>query len=128
MFLMEQKKEAYNEDDKTNPQSVYGKSKKAGEDNVISTLDKYFIVRTAWLYGIGRNFVNKMLELSEKNNSINVVCDQVGSPTSATEVAKVIELLLSSNKYGIYMQLVKDIVHGQILQKKFLNYVKMQQK
>ena len=96
------KKEAYNEDDKTNPQSVYGKSKKAGEDNVISTLDKYFIVRTAWLYGIGRNFVNKMLELSEKNNSINVVCDQVGSPTSATEVAKVIELLLSSNKYGIY--------------------------
>ncbi len=60
------KKEAYNEDDKTNPQSVYGKSKKAGEDNVISTLDKYFIVRTAWLYGIGRNFVNKMLELSEK--------------------------------------------------------------
>ena len=79
-----------------------GKSKKAGEDNVISTLDKYFIVRTAWLYGIGRNFVNKMLELSEKNNSINVVCDQVGSPTSATEVAKVIELLLSSNKYGIY--------------------------
>ena len=96
------KKEAYNEDDKTNPQSVYGKSKKAGEDNVISTLDKYFIVRTAWLYGIGRNFVNKMLELSEKNNSINVVCDQVGSPTSATEVAKVIELLLSSSKYGIY--------------------------
>lgn len=43
-----------------------------------------------------------MLELSEKNNSINVVCDQVGSPTSATEVAKVIELLLSSSKYGIY--------------------------
>ena len=96
------KKSPYVEGDAYNPQSVYGKTKLAGEEFVRNIAKKYFVVRTAWLYGEGRNFVNTMLKLSETHDSVRVVCDQIGTPTSAEEVVKVIDLLCSSDNYGTY--------------------------
>lgn len=92
----------YVEGDAYNPQSVYGKTKLAGEEFVRNIAKKYFIVRTAWLYGEGKNFVNTMLKLAENHKEVRVVADQFGTPTSAEEVAKVIGLLCESEKYGTY--------------------------
>lgn len=102
-YVFDGKKEgAYVEGDPYNPQSVYGKTKLEGEDLVRNTAHRHFIVRTEWLYGEGRNFVNTMLKLSETNDSVRVVNDQYGAPTSAEEVVKVIDLLCHSEKYGTY--------------------------
>lgn len=92
----------YIEFDETNPQGMYGKTKLAGENFVKEFSDKYFIVRTAWLYGDGKNFVKTMLRLSENNDEVNVVCDQVGSPTSTAVLADIIDNLLWTDNYGTY--------------------------
>ncbi len=92
----------YIEFDKTGPVSVYGKTKLAGEEMVKQFARNYFIVRTAWLYGDGKNFVKTMLGLSESHEELNVVCDQVGTPTSTKELAKAIHFLLGTDNYGIF--------------------------
>ncbi|WP_330393401.1 dTDP-4-dehydrorhamnose reductase [Anaeromicropila populeti] len=92
----------YVEEDITNPVSVYGKTKLAGELLVQKHCSQYFIVRTAWLYGDGNNFVKTMLRLSETNQEIRVVKDQFGTPTSAYELAKLILFLIETEDYGIY--------------------------
>lgn len=92
----------YIEFDETNPQGMYGKTKLAGENFVREFAGKYFIVRTAWLYGDGKNFVKTMLRLSENNDTVNVVCDQVGSPTSTAVLADIIDNLLWTDNYGVY--------------------------
>ena len=92
----------YREDDITCPNSVYGTSKLMGENLVREFCSKYFIVRTAWLYGEGNNFVRTMLKLSETNSELNVVNDQIGSPTSTVDLAKVIIDLIHTEHYGIY--------------------------
>ncbi len=88
--------------DKTNPQGVYGKSKLAGEQFVKDFAQKYFIIRTAWLYGEGKNFVKTMLRLSEDRDTVTVVGDQYGTPTSAEELAKAICYLLPTDNYGLF--------------------------
>ena len=90
----------YLEFDKPDPQSMYGATKLAGENFVKEFADKHFIVRTAWLYGDGKNFVKTMLKLSETHEKIRVVNDQFGSPTSAKELAKAIRVLLPTDNYG----------------------------
>ncbi|MBP3277535.1 MAG: dTDP-4-dehydrorhamnose reductase [Butyrivibrio sp.] len=92
----------YIEFDKTGPVSVYGKTKLAGEEMVKQFARNFFIVRTAWLYGDGKNFVKTMLGLSETHDELNVVCDQVGTPTSTKELAKAIHFLLGTDNYGIF--------------------------
>jgi len=92
----------YIEFDKTGPVSVYGKTKLAGEEMVRQFARNFFIVRTAWLYGDGKNFVKTMLGLSETHDELNVVCDQVGTPTSTKELAKAIHFLLGTDNYGIF--------------------------
>lgn len=92
----------YTEFDLTGPVSVYGKSKLAGEDFVRDFAGNYFIIRTAWLYGEGKNFVKTMLRLADTNDTVRVVNDQVGSPTSALEVARAIAWLLPTDNYGLY--------------------------
>lgn len=102
-YVFDGKKEgAYVEGDPYHPQSVYGKTKLEGEERVRNTAHRYFIVRTEWLYGEGKNFLNTMLKLSETNDSVRVVDDQRGAPTSAEEVVKVIDLLCGSDRYGTY--------------------------
>ena len=92
----------YTETSPTGPQSVYGETKLAGERAVQECCSRYFIVRTAWLYGDGKNFVRTMLNLSQTHDTVTVVCDQLGSPTSAMELARMILHILPSGEYGIY--------------------------
>jgi len=92
----------YREDDNTCPNSIYGSSKLMGENFTKEFCSRYFIVRTAWLYGEGNNFVRTMLKLSETNKEINVVNDQFGSPTSTVDLAKAIIELIHTEHYGTY--------------------------
>ena len=88
--------------DATGPISAYGKTKLEGENFVKEFAPKHFILRTAWLYGEGKNFVKTMLKLSESHDTITVVSDQYGSPTSAAELAKMIHFLEPTENYGTY--------------------------
>ena len=95
----------YNEDDTVNPLSVYGRTKSDGEIVIKQLAPNSIIIRTAWLYSPhGKNFVKTMLSLGTTRSELNVVYDQVGTPTSATDLAHTILLILSSGKWepGIY--------------------------
>lgn len=92
----------YTEFDAPNPVSAYGKTKLEGELFVKAFAKKYFIFRTAWLYGDGRNFVRTMLKLSESHEAVSVVCDQQGSPTSAAELARAICHYEPTENYGVF--------------------------
>lgn len=92
----------YLESDTTDPQSVYGSTKLAGEKFVMEENEKCFIFRTAWLYGDGNNFVKTMLRLSENNSQISVIMDQLGSPTSALELGRMMLYVVLNGEYGIY--------------------------
>ena len=92
----------YTEFDAPNPVSAYGKTKLEGENFVKEFAKKHFILRTAWLYGDGKNFVKTMLALAETHDELNVVCDQVGTPTSAVELAKMIHYLEGTENYGTF--------------------------
>ncbi len=94
---------AYTEDMEPNPVSAYGKTKLLGEKNV-EKAGKYYILRTAWLYGIrGKNFVKTMLRLSKERDEVTVVSDQHGSPTSTTTLCEIIEQIMEKEPaYGIY--------------------------
>ena len=92
----------YRETDPSGPQGAYGRTKLAGENFVREFCSRHYIVRTAWLYGDGKNFVKTMLRLSETNDKVRVVMDQVGSPTSAGELAKAIAYLLPTENYGLF--------------------------
>ena len=92
----------YTEFDAVGPVSAYGKTKLEGERFVQAFAQKYFILRTAWLYGDGKNFVKTMLRLSESHDEVNVVCDQLGSPTSAEELARTIHYLEGTDNYGLF--------------------------
>ena len=92
----------YTEFDAPNPVSAYGKTKIEGENFVKEFAKKHFILRTAWLYGDGKNFVKTMLALAENHDELNVVCDQVGTPTSAVELAKMIHYLEGTENYGTF--------------------------
>jgi len=94
--------EALKEIDPVGPKSAYGRTKLEGENFVKQFGDKYFILRTAWLYGDGHNFVKTMLKLSETHDELSVVCDQIGSPTSAKELARMIHYLEPTDNYGIF--------------------------
>lgn len=98
-------KSSYSEDDNTNPLSMYGKSKLLGEQKIINIMDKYFIFRLSWLYGIhGKNFVKTIVRLLKNRKKIKVVDDQIGSPTYCGLLAENIVKLISDNRkqYGVY--------------------------
>ena len=81
---------AYTEEDATGPVTAYGRTKLHGEQAIANNCDKYYIFRTAWLYGEGKNFVRTMLTLSETRDEISVVCDQHGSPTYTEDLTSII--------------------------------------
>lgn len=90
-------------DDKQAPVSVYGRTKYEGELAVQAQLEKYFIVRIAWVFGTnGKNFVKTMLALSEKYDTLRVVNDQFGSPTYTFDLSKLLVDMILTEKYGIY--------------------------
>ena len=95
--------EDYSEDDTKNPQAVYGTSKLAGEEFVEKNCSKYYIFRTAWLYGEGHNFVRTMIEVSKTHEFVTVVNDQHGSPTYAVDLASIIHQAIEKNiPFGVY--------------------------
>ena len=88
--------------DEVNPQTIYGKTKLEGEILVKNHNPKHYIVRTAWLYGDGNNFVKTMINLSKTNTTLKVVNDQKGTPTSTVDLAKVIIRLIEDKNYGLF--------------------------
>jgi len=85
------------------PLSVYGKTKFEGELKVKEILDKYFIVRISWVFGVnGNNFIKTMIRLGKEKESLNVVCDQIGSPTYTFDLAPLLCNMAVSEKYGVY--------------------------
>ena len=85
------------------PLNHYGQTKLEGELAVSSTLDKYFIVRIAWVFGEnGNNFIKTMLNLGKKYDTLRVVCDQVGTPTYTFDLARLLVDMIETEKYGYY--------------------------
>lgn len=93
----------YEPQDEKKPQNFYGLSKLKGEQAVAAELEKYFIVRISWVFGInGKNFIRTMLNLSKTHTELNVVNDQIGSPTYTSDLAVLLADIIQSDKYGIY--------------------------
>jgi len=97
------RKEAYWEFDAPNPIGVYGRSKLAGEQFTRDLLDRFYIVRTAWLYyHKGNNFITKIIRAADEKGALRVVVDEVSSPTYALDLAEAIAKLIRTGRYGIY--------------------------
>lgn len=93
----------YEVDDRKKPLSFYGQSKSLAEDKITEVLDQFFILRISWLFGTnGSNFVKTMLKLSETEENINVVNDQIGSPTYTKDLAKLVCDMIVTEKFGTY--------------------------
>lgn len=93
----------YKENDEKNPQTVYGRTKLSGENAIKKFTTRYYIFRTAWLYGDGPNFVRTMLKIGKEKEKVKVVYDQYGSPTYAVDLANMIYQALEKNiPMGIY--------------------------
>lgn len=103
-FVFDGKKGSpYLEYDEPNPLSIYGRSKLAGERYVSSLLNKFYIVRTAWLYGHqGQNFVKSIIKLAGEKDELRIVNDQIGCPTYSLDLAQKIAEIVESEGYGIY--------------------------
>ena len=109
--------------DKKSPLNYYGYTKLCGENEVLETLTKSYIVRTSWLFGKnGKNFVKTILKLSATKQSIDVVSDQIGSPTYAVDLAEFIIKLLSSHKYGIYHATNEGFCSFAVFAKKIMKF------
>lgn len=90
-------------DDKQDPMNVYGQTKYEGELAVTKHLDKYYIVRIAWVFGVnGKNFIKTMLNMGKTKDQLTVVCDQVGSPTYTYDLAVLLVDMVETDRYGFY--------------------------
>lgn len=95
--------DAFEVDSPKRPNNVYGVSKSDGEDEVKKLVDKHFILRISWAFGInGNNFINTMLRLGKERGEVKVVADQIGSPTYTYDVAKMIADMIATEKFGTY--------------------------
>lgn len=85
------------------PLNVYGQTKLEGELAVANTLEKYFIVRIAWVFGLnGKNFIKTMLNVGKKYDTVRVVCDQIGTPTYTLDLSRLLVDMIETDKYGYY--------------------------
>lgn len=93
----------YTEEDTPNPINVYGKTKYEGEVYIQELLEKYYIVRISWVFGEnGNNFIDTMLKLSKDRELLNIINDQIGSPTYTKDLASLLVDMIENDKYGIY--------------------------
>lgn len=85
------------------PLNVYGQTKLEGELAVANTLEKFFIVRIAWVFGLnGKNFIKTMLNVGKKHDTVRVVCDQIGTPTYTLDLSRLLVDMIGTEKYGYY--------------------------
>ncbi len=85
------------------PMNIYGETKLGGELAVANTLDRYFIVRIAWVFGVnGKNFIKTMLNVGKNHDTVRVVCDQIGTPTYTYDLARLLIDMAETEKYGYY--------------------------
>lgn len=99
------KNSPYSEDDTPNPTGIYGQTKLDGEKAIQSVFEKYYIIRTSWVYSqFGNNFMKTMLRVASERDSISVVNDQIGTPTNAVDLADALAKIIISNKnaFGVY--------------------------
>ena len=94
--------EAFTEFDMPHPATVYGKSKLAGEELVRSLCTRYVIIRSSWMYGIGRDYMNQVIKTYRSGETIKAPRNQIASPTSATAVARAVAYFIDNEKYGTY--------------------------
>ena len=92
----------YNEVDNVHPRTIYGKSKEAGEKILTQLLNRFVIIRSSWIYGIGRDFVDEVLRNVGQGKTMEVPNNQYAAPTSAKELAKVIRYFIDNEEYGLY--------------------------
>lgn len=92
----------YNEFDNVHPKTIYGKSKEAGEKILTQLLNRFVIIRSSWIYGIGRDFVDEVLRNVGQGKKMEVPNNQYAAPTSAKELAKVIRYFIDNEEYGLY--------------------------
>ena len=92
----------YNEFDNVHPRTIYGKSKEAGEKILTQLLNRFVIIRSSWIYGIGRDFVDEVLRNVGQGKKMEVPNNQYAAPTSAKELAKVIRYFIDNEEYGLY--------------------------
>lgn len=92
----------YNEFDNVHPRTIYGKSKEAGEKILTQLLNRFVIIRSSWIYGIGRDFVDEVLRNVGQRKTMEVPNNQYAAPTSAKELAKVIRYFIDNEEYGLY--------------------------
>lgn len=92
----------YNEFDNVHPRTIYGKSKESGEKILTQLLNRFVIIRSSWIYGIGRDFVDEVLRNVGQGKTMEVPNNQYAAPTSAKELAKVIRYFIDNEEYGLY--------------------------
>ena len=98
-------KTPYQEQDPTNPLNVYGASKLKGEQHIVDTWKKHFIIRTSWLYSqYGQNFLNSMLQFAKQKKALTITTQQKGTPTNANDLAQVLVTIIKTGnaRYGVY--------------------------
>lgn len=118
---------SYKEDDELylKPMTVYGITKLQGEKNIINLCKKYYILRTSWLFGDGKNFIRTIIRLSKENSEINVVNDQFGNPTYTVDLARIInQIIIKQIPYGIYNATNLGSTSWYGLAKKVLTYTR----
>jgi len=97
------KAEPYTIYDRTNPVNAYGRSKLLGEKYILWLLKKFYLIRTSWLFGLhGKNFIETMLEIGQKQKQVSVVTDQKGCPTWTRHLAEATASLIQTGRYGLY--------------------------
>ena len=92
----------YNEFDNVNPRTVYGRSKLAGENFVKELASKHIIIRSSWIFGNGDDYLSRILDMAKKGEQIKAAIDQIASPTSAKELAKMVVYLMNYGEDGLY--------------------------
>ena len=112
----------YNEFDETHPENVYGKSKEAGEKFLMQLNNRFTIIRSSWIYGIGRDFVDKVLSAVGNQDVLEVAENQYASPTSSKELAKLICHFIDQEEYGIYHAVCKGSCSRYEFAKTILEY------
>jgi len=98
-------KTPYQEQDRTNPLNVYGASKLKGEQHIVDTWKKHFIIRTSWLYSqYGQNFLNSMLQFAKQKKALTITTQQKGTPTNANDLAQMLVTIIKTGnaRYGVY--------------------------